>query len=446
MNFCLSTRSSALGLALGLLTSVAASQPATNARSATPDWSKAATKQTAASQAFGSQSSGVTAPPASLRPSKPSALQAAPPKFGVRAEGSAGPARKLSDLDDRAIIIVGGKQTTAAELKKTIRADIARAAGPPKTVQGGARKLDLVALNTAGSAAAGVRAAPQKTLGDGFGGKPLPQQPSQGTAALTNRPVAALAPSTSVKQGITSGNGVPSLTENKCLDKGPPTITEVAGRLRSGAKVAVWGRCFGERPGRVELIGQFPGGKLALPFTAWDNTGIELEIPATVRGAADHVVAVTVVTADGKTSPAMQAQFVAYRERIEVPARLWSPTAGFERFATAETANLIGPTEVNQAYAGSSAMTLRVQPQCALDTMDAVVHSGAIKQIRGWEQGAPNEASVTVDWVGTCTSTRTTTNYNYVVAQGAPDISIHSACRVAFQTRAWAYCPVGVAP
>ncbi len=62
------------------------------------------------------------------------------------------------------------------------------------------------------------------------------------------------------------------------------------------------------------------------------------------------------------------------------------------------------------------------------------------------DQGPPNEASVTIDWVGTCTGTTTTTHYNYAVVQGSGDVSIKSACRVAFQARAWAYCPAGVAP
>ena len=57
-----------------------------------------------------------------------------------------------------------------------------------------------------------------------------------------------------------------------------------------------------------------------------------------------------------------------------------------------------------------------------------------------------DEASVTIDWVGACTGTKTTTHYSYVIAEGVSDVSIRSACRVAFQARAWAYCPAGVAP
>jgi hypothetical protein len=116
---------------------------------------------------------------------------------------------------------------------------------------------------------------------------------------------------------------------------------------------------------------------------------------------------------------------------------VWSPSPDFDLSATAETSKLIDPDEVNAAYAGRTSKSLRVQLQCGLDTMDAVVASGGITQISGWEQGPPNEASVIIDWVGICTGTKTAINYNYVVVQGNPDVSIKSACRVAFQARAW---------
>jgi hypothetical protein len=185
---------------------------------------------------------------------------------------------------------------------------------------------------------------------------------------------------------------------------------------------------------------------LTLAFKAWDSNAIELEIPATVRGAPDHIVAISVVTAEGRTSTAVQSRYVAARERVEVPERLWSPSADFDVSATAVATTLIDPNENNAAYAGHASKTLRVNPQCALDTMDAIVHSGSISRIRGWEEGAPNEAAVAIDWLGACSDAKTITHYDYVVVQGTDSISIKSACRAAFQTRAWAYCPAGIAP
>lgn len=331
----------------------------------------------------------------------------------------------------------------ARRASSAIRAELAAKAGPPKTVKGGARKLDLAALNV--TSVAGARAAGQRTMDNSKPAGPKTLPVSQKTTA-TSPLRAALAGSLERKDALASNSTASAYAEAKCLDKGPPVISEVEGRLKPGGKLIVWGTCFGERPGQVEIIGQFPGGKLTSAFTAWDNTAVELEIAANIRGATDHVVAVTVVTADGKRSPAMQGQFIAAREHVEVPARLWSPGADFDFAATAETSKLVDSYKVNAAYSGHTAKTLRIQPQCGLDTMDATVLSGGITQISGWEQGPPNEASVTIDWVGTCTGTKTTTNYNYIVVQGSGDVSIRSACRVAFQARAWAYCPAGIAP
>jgi len=88
---------------------------------------------------------------------------------------------------------------------------------------------------------------------------------------------------------------------------------EEGGRLTPGGKFSVTGGCFGERPGRVDLIGQFPGGKLIVPFTGWDTSNVELDMPANIRGAGDHAVALTVVTAEGRTTPAMQGRRILSR-------------------------------------------------------------------------------------------------------------------------------------
>jgi hypothetical protein len=327
-------------------------------------------------------------------------------------------------------------------------------------VKGGARKLDLAAL--LGPGRAGPKPAPGgATVGllplGGAGSTTSttatasPQQSAQVarlgmTQSVPASKEPAQVPRPGATQSVSASKEAVSLTTLRCPDKGPPKMSESPGKLKAGGTATVWGQCFGDRPGKVEVIGQFPGGKLVLPFLAWDNNSIELSIPLTIRGAVDHVVSVTVVSADGKASTAMQAQFVAARERVEVPDRLWSPGAGFDFAATSSTHQLIDPEDVNEAHAGQAAKTLRVQPQCALDTMDATVISGAITEIRGWEQGPPNEAAVTIDWVGTCINTKTSTHYNYIVVEDSSDILTRSACRVAFTTRAWAYCPAGIAP
>ena len=345
----------------------------------------------------------------------------------------------LFNFEDRAIIIVGGKQSTAGELKKTLLADIAKKAGPPKTIKGGVRTLDLVALNaTKGAINSG--SIPRTMELPGAPGKPRP--PLSQTASASTSALGAIGAGSALSVPPSRGREVTnSLSAMLCVDKGPPLIDEVEKKLKPGTRVMVWGRCFGDRPGRVEIIGQFPGGKLTPAFTSWEMAGVEIEIPANVRGAIDHAVAVSIVTAEGKTTPAKQAQFVAARERIDVPERLWSPTAKFEFAATG------GAASTNAAYSGQLAKTLRINPQCALYDMDALVLSGAVTQIRGWDAPGPlNEASVSIDWAGTCTERKTISGNDYVIFQGAVSVSYDSACRVAFQTQASAYCPAGVAP
>lgn len=444
-----------LCIALTLAWSLLATQSAAADPNALLDWSKAqATPQGSIGSAasLGPHNMAVNPPPAVGRPTVRQEQGAFagrsvehPSDKGPKTDALKQPG-KLFAMADRAPIVVNGKPTSAGELKRAISADIAARAGPPKTVRGGARKVDLAALDVT-RVATRATAAPMRNMDQPKPGAMPNWSISQLVAATPSPPQAAqIAPPSALKQSSTSADKTNSYSASRCLDQGPPKISEVGGHLKPGGKVTVWGECFGDRPGRVEIIGQFPGGKLAVAFTAWDMTSIDIEVPANVRGAADHYVAVSVVTADGKTTPAMQAQFIAARERIEIPERLWAPAASFELSSTTETLNTdTGVNRTNPAASGQVAKSLRVHPQCALDTMDALVLSGGISRISGWEQGPPNEATVTIDWVGTCTGTKTTTSYHYVVALG-DDIAITSACRVAFQARAWGYCPAGIAP
>ena len=384
----------------------------------------------------------------------PSVASAAGGKPGFTAKATKSGAN-LFDLDDRAIIIVSGRHTTAAELKKSVRAEIEQKDGPPRVVHAGARHSAVLELHrappapSAPSRAAAVNTGHAKLLPSAAGASPLPALSqtlpalgSKGTATiLAGNERGAYAEVSNQKRGDL-------FKEITCADKGPPAIAEVRGKLIPGGTVTLDGRCFGDRTGRVEVIGQFPGGKLATPFTAWDMNTVVIQVPANVRGATDHAVAVTVVTAEGKTSAAMQAKFVAARERVEVPARLWSPNANFDMSSTEEIWNTEKSLDfkTNRASAGNVAMKLRVNPQCALDAMDANVLRGSVKQIAGFEAGPPNEAAVTIDWGGSCSRLTKITSYSYVIASVGDDYQVTEACSVAFQVRAWAYCPMGVAP
>ena len=181
--------------------------------------------------------------PTGLKPAPGLSIKATParPQVGTTGTGLTGSkagavsaGKTLFDLEDRAIIIVSGKQTTAGELKRRLNAELAAKAGPPKTVKGGARKLDLAALN-ATHGAAGAQPAPMKTM--------------SGPAPAGNARASALAPAAlstyaqsqrgaspkASKEAVAAHKGN-TLSSMKCLDKGPPVISEVEGRLKPGGK------------------------------------------------------------------------------------------------------------------------------------------------------------------------------------------------------------------
>lgn len=416
-------------------------------------WGAPGTNPATAPSALGGQRPATQPVPEGPAPQSPMATA------GRGGSGAAVAAARgsLFELADSTPITVDGTASTAGQFKRSLMARIAAKAGPPKTVRSTSRQFGgdladavatarpLVAGNAQTVHSGGLQGVVPKPDLAKWGHNASEMTANKATSQATSQ--AARLPGSSrlsASAKIGAGQTIADLT---CADKGPPTINEVQGRLKPGGKATLWGRCFGDRTGRVEVIGQFPGGKLSVAFTAWDQNGIDLDVPATVRGAVDHSVAVTVVTADGKRSPAMQAKFVAAREQVEVPQRLWSPGASFELAATTD-ANALpfgGKPAANPAATGRLVRNLRINPQCALDTMSADVLAGGVTEIRGWDQGPPNEAAVTLDWVGTCIDTTTTVTTDYVVTQSR-SVSVKTACRVALQPRAWAYCPVGIAP
>ena len=339
----------------------------------------------------------------------------------------------LFDLPDATPITVDGKASTAGALKRTIAGEIAAKAGPRRTVQAKSRVVEHAVVG----AGQGVPVRSGNVATGKWNG---------GIATTTASAVTHAGLQSSGRKLATVG-GAPDTARLFCTDKGPPQISEVDGTLTPGGKATVYGYCFGERAGHVEAIGNFPGGKLDVAFTGWAQTGIDLQVAANVRNTPDGTVAVTIVGADGRRSPAMQARFVATREQVEIPARLWTPDADFVLSATTDASpNLFNASPVvNPAASGHLQRSLRINPQCALESMSVDVLAGGVSEIRGFDQGPPNEAAATIDWTGTCIDTRTTTTHDYVVGS-SQSVSIKQACSVALEPRAWAWCPAGLSP
>lgn len=245
--------------------------------------------------------------------------------------------RGVLALDDRAIIIVGGKQTPAATLKRELgtakapsvngmsaatnaRVDtpVTRASPGASTVGAaqGAKRVSLVA-NEHLSAIAKKRASLQREYAQLRNGQDVvaddgSHPPSQNAtvsasaAATTNFPANPGALRTSVG------------TRPNAL--GDPGIASVNGRIRDirltpGGKVSIAGNALGDRAGNARLVGgALAANPVPLLIAKWNAGAIEANIPGGTRGVPDEPKAVLEVkTADGTTYRFDGIAFVAAR-------------------------------------------------------------------------------------------------------------------------------------
>jgi len=350
-----------------------------------------------------------------------------PPDASAAAEKVTPVARKqaipsgLFKMDDRAIIIVSGRRVAAGDVKRQILAELQKQSGPAQVVSGPSRLQPI----------------PAKTMTHVPGGiAKLFPKPAERKAAIGKG-------YTDTKLG--AGKMATALKENSyihardyCL-KHTAEISRVRGVITPNGRFTIEGLCFGDQTGAIEAIGQFPGGKLRLVFERWSDNEITAFVPA-VSGAPDHSIALTVVRLDKMRSPALQARFVATRERVQVPGRFWSPTENFAQVDVDQGGgNIFSGFRVWGAGAASrvTPFALAINPACALDSASWSTTAGRIDAFNGWENGPPNQANVEIVWTPRCT-TQTT---NYIVASSSQRI-----CSIQFALSAWAACPVGVSP
>jgi hypothetical protein len=323
----------------------------------------------------------------------------------------------LFSVEDRAIIIVGGKPVAAGAVKQQIQSELRQASTPASARFIRTRPQAVPVRDLPGH----VRPA----LTDRVNATQLP--PRVG-GPLNGRNVAVQRPAQSYADLV-----------NYCKTH-PAEITRVRGVVTPNNRFTIDGVCFGTQAGNVEAIGQFPGGKMRLAFESWNDSQIVAFMPA-VSGAADHSMAVTVQRADQARSPAAQAQFIAARQQVPVPPGFWSQNPNFVAIEVAE-----GGGDIFQGYlvfgAGSpqrsTPFTVRVNPACALDSAAWSSRTGRVDAFNGWDNpGPPNIANVDVVWTPRCV-TQTT---NYIFASSSQRV-----CSVEFALSATASCPVGLAP
>jgi hypothetical protein len=355
--------------------------------------------------------------PQPLPPTPPDPIQQVTPRVSTLPDN-------FFELNDRAIIVVGGKQMQAGQVKREISTELERLSGPPVTTRSVARtELEARALVPTPTVPAVTPKATQPV--------PEVQPPTRAPRMGRNAPVTAGPAGATASQGpsvvqttVTAADAIEFCTKN------PARIVRVTGPLQPKQPFTIQGECFGDRSGAVEVAG-LPG---KVDFREWSNHRIVAVLPA-VRGHADKPVNLTVVRADKARSAPAQADFIALRERVEVPVSKWTPNGQVRRqFASAAT----GGTFIESNWdPGGERFRLEVNRGCALIDAAWTQRVGKVTAFTGWENGPPHAADVSIQWAPLCV--RRTTDFGFNLARS-------EICEIAFDLKAWAHCPLGVAP
>jgi hypothetical protein len=336
----------------------------------------------------------------------------------------------LFRMEDRANIIVGGRQVAAGDVKRQLLSELRQTAGPVTSARTVSRMTTQPTRDNSGLGFPG---------GLGAKIKPRvrsPQDRITATGGIVGASVAGPGRET------LANNPVLSYTEMRNYCKTHPIeISRVRGTVTPNGRFTIDGICFGDQTGEVQVIGQFPGGNMLLSFESWSDVEIRAFVPQ-VSGATDHAIALTVIRhPDNVRSAAAQAKFVATRAMVTVPARYWTPSADFVQIDVDQGGgNLFGGFTVfgsGPAEARVAPFSLQINPACALDTAGMDVRTGQVLAINGWEDGPLYQANVNVAWTPRCVIQTS----NYIVATSSQRI-----CSVDFSLNAQASCPVGIAP
>ena len=378
-------------------------------------------QQRALSPAQRAQAPASAAAPATVIRPEATAVQAAP--YVAAVAGKQTIPANLFSVEDRAIIIVGGKPVAAGDVKRQLVNEL-RQQSVPATVT--YRRINAANV----PAGTPIRENPGGGMGNG-------RQSRDRIEANTRIPSAGAY--TNSRDSIKAGPAL-SYTEtlNYCKTH-PAEISHVSGTVTPTGRFKIQGICFGNQTGLVEAIGQFPGGMMGMVFDRWTENEIIAFVPP-VSGAPDHTIALTVVRPDKSRSAALQARFVATRQQVMVPARLWSPNPDFIRIEVDQGGgDIFTGFKVWGAGSASRAtpFSVSVNPYCNLDGASMTTRTGRVDAFNGWENGPPNQADVEIVWTPQCT----THTSNYILASSSQRV-----CSIDFTVTAVASCPIGLAP
>lgn len=220
----------------------------------------------------------------------------------------------LANLSDNQPVRFEGRTTTLKALRESSAMQVLRNGSPGATQATWTRTARDQTLNTAGGSPASQLAAANAALRRSVEG-----------AGAGNVPGALLRPSGSAIS-TQHCNGVDytfRTQRNAAPLTGPQLLNLKQSHIGPGGAVVLNGVCFGATPGRVRLIGNFPGGQLMLSTPVWRHDVVYAEIPQ-LNGVASHQVVVQLLDARGVLSNEMPGTWDAPPQILEVDsARVW---------------------------------------------------------------------------------------------------------------------------
>jgi hypothetical protein len=158
-----------------------------------------------------------------------------------------------------------------------------------------------------------------------------------------------------------------------------PKITALfpLSRITPGGAVIVGGEGFGPQPNQFRLVGNFPGGAVALTVDTWSDTGVSGFVPQ-VTGVRDQPAGLQVINSGGRASALWPVSFTAARETVFVKGRGradCSNEGGYNR-CTFDALNLTiagshfpgGPSL--SGASGTDTFILTLEPGCVFERAD----------------------------------------------------------------------------
>jgi hypothetical protein len=136
-------------------------------------------------------------------------------------------------------------------------------------------------------------------------------------------------------------------------------------KITPGGYLTIAGFEFGDTMGQVNLIGNFPGGALALRIVDWKDASVYAMLPPGLRGVLDQPVTLQLITAAQKTYRHAGGTFTAAREDTTVTTNIpgllkfqSGPSWGATMDASGLVSRYDGGESINCKATGADTLTI----------------------------------------------------------------------------------------